>query len=61
MSELKKCPCGKVPDRLLVCINQKYHRVCGDCCGFWEIEFRDDHYKSNEKAIEAWNIAPRGE
>ena len=66
MSELKACPCGKIPSRL--CISEpsqsKYQRCYGDCCNEWEIEFRADYLKLGDPkmydmAVEAWNRMPR--
>lgn len=65
--KLKPCPCGKIPENLNVSHENstpKWASVTGDCCGEWEIEFRNDHNDVNSKecldrAIEAWNNAPR--
>lgn len=67
MNNIKSCPCGKTPDKLIIIENgqgTKYCNVCGNCCGEWMIEFRTN-YESLESekcmtlAIEAWNNAPR--
>jgi hypothetical protein len=67
MADLKPCPCGKTPTRLIVTgehVKPKHARCQGDCCGEWEIEFRNDWkeigtHESNKRAYEAWNLAPR--
>ena len=66
MSELKPCPCGKLPEELIVTREHdrsKYAMVSGDCCGEWEIEFRADHLTDDvlikKMANEAWNKAKR--
>ena len=64
MSELKACPCGKVPDELCVIEGEtcRWRKVSGDCCGVWEIEFRvysNDTKEINQDALAAWNAAPR--
>ena len=64
MTDLKPCPCGKIPRKLWVTDSgsTKWALVCGDCCSEWHIEFRT-HYESGDKfmtlATEAWNNAPR--
>jgi hypothetical protein len=67
MTTLNLCPCGKVPNKLDITDagqGGKWANVMGDCCGFWEIEFRTEYspIESDEcmkLAIEAWNDAPR--
>jgi hypothetical protein len=63
-SKLKSCPCGKIPETLV--INDEnlilWSLVCGDCCHSWHIEFKSDYATGDElmsKAIDAWNNAPR--
>lgn len=68
MTELKRCPCGKTPDKLFIQDagqGGKWAYVGGDCCDSWEIEFRTSYYDIDSKdcediALEAWNSAPRG-
>lgn len=64
MTNLKKCPCGEVPERLVIVEGStcKYAMVAGGCCNEWHIEFRTG-YESGDKLMElataAWNFAPR--
>ena len=66
MNDLKRCPCGEIPDDLIITEQMSpmnWSWVAGNCCGEWNIEFRSD-YESGEKlkelAVTAWNSAPRG-
>lgn len=68
MADLKACPCGKVPAHLSVSSPEgdrpKWARVSGDCCGEWEIEYRNQYEQlgmpaSQDRATAAWNRAPR--
>ena len=67
MSDLKKCPCGKVPERLIITDagqGGKWAYAYGDCCSTWEIEFRTGYYALDSDecmraAIAFWNDAPR--
>ena len=64
MGELKPCPCGTIPSKLLIQPNhsEKWMSVEGDCCGIWTIEFRANYSDGEElqrRAREAWNEAPR--
>ena len=68
MPELKKCPCGKTPNKLGINpgLGFKWAYTMGDCCNHWEVEFRANYFppddaKCMENAIKAWNEAPRGE
>ena len=64
---LAMCPCGAIPSALgIMDTGQggKYKSVMGLCCGEWMIEFRanyhaDDSPECMERAVEAWNAAPR--
>ena len=43
---------------------RKYMACMGTCCGEWMIEFRSDYHQQDsaecmERAIDAWNRAPR--
>lgn len=66
MPELKRCPCGEIPEHL--CIEgpdySKYAYVAGSCCGMWSVEFRNQYARipgdeAMQRAVEAWNAAPR--
>jgi hypothetical protein len=65
--KLARCPCGEVPERLLIVPIQsaKWAMVCGSCCGDWHVEFCTE-YKALDSpectvlAAQAWNDAPRG-
>lgn len=65
--ELAPCPCGSTPSALNVTgefHSPKYGRVSGNCCGEWEIEFRNQYceiggIESTAKATKAWNDASR--
>ena len=65
LPDLKPCPCGKVPKMLMIQCQEraKYGQMTGDCCGEWTIEFKNgyesDKQVSLNKAVEAWNGAPR--
>lgn len=68
MVTLKRCPCGKVPDRLELMEGGTYKWALAypDCCQEWMIEFHKGWYYLHEPevmdlAIEAWNKAPRSE
>jgi hypothetical protein len=66
--ELAPCPCGEIPEKLIVDgpeIYKSLAMVSGYCCGKWHIEFRTyyaplDSEKILRLAREAWNAAPRG-
>lgn len=67
MSELKRCPCGQIPESL--CVDEgaaggKYAVVSGNCCNEWSVEFRTGFHdigsdKCIEEAIKEWNEAKR--
>jgi hypothetical protein len=67
MSELARCPCGKIPKALfLMDTGQggKYVNAMGGCCGEWSVEFKTSYHpigseKCMELAIDEWNRAPR--
>lgn len=64
---LARCPCGAIPEALGIMDTgqgRKYMACMGTCCGEWMIEFRSDYHQQDsaecmERAIEAWNRAPR--
>lgn len=66
MKTLKPCPCGEIPESLLVVDNgSKWAYVCGNCCNEWHIEFRTMYHPIESEecmklAVEAWNLANRG-
>lgn len=64
--DLLVCPCGKTPDRLVICESYscKWAWVSGNCCSEWNVEFRTKYYKIDspecmDLAIREWNSAPR--
>ena len=63
---LAPCPCGQVPERLMIEMPQraKYGLAMGDCCAEWAVEFRngytDNPNETAARAREAWDAAPRG-
>jgi hypothetical protein len=65
MQNLKPCPCGKIPDTLLIADNgAKWAYAFGDCCNEWHIEFRTaynpiDSKECMARAVTAWNLADR--
>ena len=66
-NELKHCPCGKTPERLIIepGLSCKYAWACGSCCNEWSVEFRTDYKEIGSDAcmalaVEAWNLNPRG-
>lgn len=62
---LKKCPCGDIPESLLIEEGSscKYSFTCGMCCNEWSVEFRTTYTNDEDKlmslAIDAWNSAKR--
>lgn len=64
---LARCPCGAIPEALGIMDTgqgRKYMACMGTCCGEWMIEFRSDYHQQDspecmERAIDAWNRAPR--
>ena len=63
MSDLKPCPCGKVPEKLYVHqIEGPYYFTYGSCCMRWRTPFAVyDGETPEQKSDEIWNEAPRGE
>lgn len=66
--ELKRCPCGEVPKKVLPeCTGSaKYMLAVPSCCSEWMIEFRANYHDIDSEAcqalaVEAWNNASRGE
>ena len=66
MSQLKPCPCGKVPKKLQVEQFDNWYLVSAMDCDKWQTTmfgYFGEVYEGNillyEKAIEAWNVAPR--
>ena len=64
--QLKSCPCGATPTALQITGDEqaKWAHVSGNCCGEWEIEYRNDYTKlasaeAMTLAAAAWNEAPR--
>ena len=60
--KLKKCPCGKTPEKLSIMEGStaKWAFVGGHCCGEWLVEFRTNYLdlESDEcydLAVAAWN------
>lgn len=68
MNELKECPCGKTPKKLIITDagqGGKWANVGGDCCEYWEVEFRTEYCDMNGSAcmvlaVKEWNEAKRG-
>lgn len=65
--QLKKCPCGKVPKKLYINWDtslQRWGTIYTDCCASWLVEFKNNHFRDEEKyyqdAVKAWNSLPRG-
>jgi hypothetical protein len=59
---LAPCPCGETPSELSIMDGDTYRwrRVCGNCCGMWEIEVRVNALDNVEdECRRAWNDAPR--
>lgn len=67
MSELKPCPCGKIPTSLSIVDSgqgTKWGNAFGSCCNEWSIEFRTYYNDINtdecmQLAVEAWNETTR--
>jgi hypothetical protein len=63
---LKPCPCGKVPEKLIISEGNTYRwrQISGSCCGEWEIESQRIPYQATETEVyelcaETWNQATR--
>ena len=69
MTDLKRCPCGKVPERVSITdqgSGSRYRVGIPNCCDEWMFEFRCDyqHQGTPEEltlAEDAWNNMPRGD
>ena len=67
VDQLRPCPCGKTPERLIVHAEHscpKWAWVTGSCCDGWGLEFRNDYAWQDspeqiQKATEAWNTMER--
>jgi len=68
MKILKPCACGEIPEELCIYAVSgecaKWAFVHGSCCGEWNIEFRTgysetDSEECRDRALHAWNYAPR--
>lgn len=64
--ELQPCPCGKTPTALQITGDEqaKWAHVSGNCCGTWEVEYRNNYAKlaspeAMALAKSAWNDADR--
>ena len=67
VSNLKPCPCGKIP--VVLCITdagqgRKWANASCNYCGEWTIEFRTEYNDLDSPecldfAVSAWNNAPR--
>lgn len=61
----KACPCGQVPERLLLEINRdsKVGRATCGTCGTWGLEFLRGHEEDPERILDkaqaAWDAGPR--
>lgn len=65
---LQPCPCGATPTALQFTGDEqaKWAHVSGDCCGEWEIEYRNNYAKiasaeAMALATKAWNEAVRAQ
>ena len=67
MTDIAPCPCGKTPTEIKVYLltqGDKWGIAVPNCCGEWMIEFRADYIQPEEaecqeRALAAWNAAPR--
>ena len=65
MTDVKRCPCGEVPEQLDVEDNGQvgtYALAVPSCCSVWKVEFMTHHRGIPEQFVlarEAWNEAPR--
>ncbi len=64
--KLKPCPCGAVPESLLIEADAGGNaRAAGDCCGRWHVVFTFNSEQGitvaamESLADQAWNNAPR--
>ena len=68
MTELKRCPCGQVPEYLDItpsASGYKWAVITPNCCGQWDSEIKVqglplDSDDVHGYAIETWNELPRG-
>jgi hypothetical protein len=69
MTSLKRCPCGEVPEELIIRDGDThaFKRISGSCCARWTVELvvATVGAKATEEAVyksckKAWNDAPRG-
>ena len=69
MTRLKPCPCGKVPERMIITTNRwseygQWEYVYGSCCKAWIIEAEmlwepPGSDEAVQRATRAWNEAVR--
>jgi len=64
--ELKLCPCGKRPEKLIIGLGQNITTATGDCCDDWLVLFRSEYQSrdsdlTQQLAVEAWNEVSRAE
>jgi len=64
---LAACPCGAVPDELLIVegASHSHSFVSGKCCNEWFVEFYTGYHHHDgipveDRATSAWNDAVRG-
>ena len=64
---LKRCPCGQVPNSLIIQEFQEDQVVLDAspaCCSYWNFNFSaedtDKEQETMDSAIKAWNALPRG-
>lgn len=64
-NQLKPCPCGKIPERLIVHAEHscpKWAWVTGSCCDGWGLEpAREGHPRWNVAEVHEWMRARRDE
>lgn len=68
MSNLKPCPCGKVPEKLDTSLGEDAHAVYHDHCPWFVVVYNDELTDEESEdpdyydawAVRAWNSAPRG-
>ena len=63
MSELKSCPCGKIPTAVVIVTVGRFEFVTGNCCRTYHIPCDQSDDSSIDEywvvACKTWNDAPR--
>lgn len=64
MTNLKRCPCGEVPDEIILImssLDSPWRYAMPSCCKKWNIPFKPSGLLGKQNEVNnAWNDAPRG-